>query len=244
MYTFGVGGLFSQLSDGTSIEFGALQDASLDFSFDKKELYGRKQYPLHVARGKGKVEGKASYADIKASNLNAILGGTASTGQLKVAEPVTITVPSATPFTKTITVPSAGTINSILAVYDCSGSTKSPMTLVTGTPLTGQYSFALATKTLTFADADKGKSIQYVFDYVLTTGKTITLTSNMMGTAPSFEVELHTVLDGLSVCIVLFKCTSEKLSLNLKNEDYTIPNFTFSAFANAADEVGKIYLDE
>ena len=244
MYTFGVGALFAKFRDGTSVEFGTLQDTSLDFSFDKKELYGRKQYPVHVARGKGKIEGKSTYADIKAANLNAILGGTVTTGQLKVAEPVTAAIPSSTPFTLTITPPTAGTLNALLAVYDCSGDTKVPMKLTSDTPTTGQYKFVSTTKTLTFAEADAGKKIQYQYDYTLATGKTLTLTNNMMGTAPTFEVEVYTVLDGKSVCLVLNKCTSEKLTLNLKNEDYTIPDFSFSAFANASDEIGKLYLDE
>ena len=242
MYEFGVGALFAKNSDGSSVEFGILQDVSLDFSFDKKELYGRRQFPVHVARGKGKIEGKATYANIQAAALNAVLNGTISTGELIVAEPVTTSVPATTPYTITITPPASGTMGSILAVYDVSGATKVPMQLVTGTPTTGQYSYA--TGTLTFAAADEGKAIQYQYDYKVTTGKTLQMTNSMMGTAPTFEVELYQTLDNIPLTVVLYKVTTEKLTMNMKNEDYMIPDFSFSAFANAADTVGNIYLGE
>lgn len=243
MYQFGEGSLFSVNSDGTSIEFGTLQDCSFSFSFDKKELYGRKQLPVKVARGKGKAEGKASYANITAASLNQILGGTVTTGQLKVAEPVLTTIPATTPFTVAITVAGSGTLGKILAVYDVSDpTTKKPMLLVASAPTTGQYSFA--TGTLTFATADAGKKIQYVYDYTLTTGKTITLTNNNMGTAPTFQIEMYSVLDGKNITLLLNACTTNKLDLNFKQEDYLIPAFDFSAFADSSDVIGFLYLDE
>ena len=243
MFEFGLGSLFSVNSDGTSVEFGTLQECSFSFTFDKKELYGRKQIAVKVARGKGKAEGKAGFADIKAAALNQILGGTVSTGQLKVAEPVLATIPAVTPFTISITAPDSGTIGKILAVYDVSDSTeKTAMTKVTGTPATGEYSFASGT--LTFADADAGKKIQYVYDYTITTGKTITLTNNNMGTAPTFQIEMYSVLDDKNVTLLLNACTTNKLDLNFKQEDYLIPAFDFSAFADSSDIIGYLYLDE
>jgi hypothetical protein len=32
--------------------------------------------------------------------------------------------------------------------------------------------------------------------------------------------------------------------MNFKNEDFTIPDFSFSAFSDASDVVGHIYLNE
>jgi hypothetical protein len=356
LYEFGIGSMFAVQNDGTSIEFGTLQNSTFGFSFDKKELYGRKQMPVHVARGKGKAEGKAEWADIKASSVNLILNGTETTGQRIVAEPINAVVPDSSPYTVTIgTIPNSGTFNALRVVYDVSGDTKKPMTLVTGTPLTGQYAFATvaavagartytvttnfvaddtiavggvtltaktsgatglqfnigatiadsvtniqtildanstvnaiytvtklsdtftltetvagvgntpstaivvgtgvvssgtattstaSTKTLTFAVADINKKVQYQYDYNVTTGKTITLTNNMMGTAPTFEVELYTVLDGHNITLVLNKCTTDKLDLNFKNEDYLIPSFSFSAMSDSSDVIGMLYLDE
>lgn len=243
MYEFGLGSLFSNNSDGTSVEFGDLQNCDFSVSFDKKELYGRKQAPVKVARGKGKYEGKAGFANIRAAALNQILGGTISTGQLKVAEPTNATVPAATPFTITISPPGTGTFGKILAVYDVSDPTvKKPMTKVASAPITGQYSISAGV--LTFAAADLSKKIQYVYDYNLTTGNTITLTNNNMGTAPVFQIEMYNTLDGKNLTLLLNACTTTKFGLNFKQEDFTIPDFDFSAFADSSDIIGYVYLDE
>lgn len=354
-YKFGVGAMFAKLPDGTSVEFGTLQNADISISFDKKELYGRKQMPVHVARGKGKIEGKAAQADIKAKAINLILNGTLSAGQLNVAEPINTVIPSVSPYTVSMGT-LAGALNSVLVMYDTSGDTKVPMTLVSGTPTaTDQYAFsgvsrvagtrtytvttnvaandtitidgvtftAVATSptgnqflvgstiaasitnlvtimaknvtissrytitsnattftltetiagsgytpstatvvgtgvitsatatvssagtgTFTFFSGDSGKKVQYQYDYVLATGKTIQITNNMMGTAPTFEMEFYSVLDGRQIALVLNNCTTDKLDFSFKNEDYMIPNISYSAFADASDIVGNIYLDE
>ena len=54
---FGVGFLFATPAgaNATPMRFGALQDVSVDFSFDTKALYGSSQFALEQARGKGKI---------------------------------------------------------------------------------------------------------------------------------------------------------------------------------------------
>ena len=356
MYQFGVGSLFAKFADGSSVEFGTLQDVNIDFSFDKKELYGRNQFPVKIARAKGKVDGKATYADIKADALNLVLNGKISNGELMVAEPVNVVVGASKRVA--LDIPTGGAFNSVLKVYDVSGTTKVPMTkvdvspTVKGTyyvddgnaPVAGQRTYTLttnfaandkvavegqtfkavestpsageftvgatiadsitnlvalinatpaintvytATKTATtftltevsagggntpsaitvtgtgvitsgdatpsvagsgieivFASADEGVAIQYQFDYTVSTGKSVEIKNAMMGTAPVFEAEFYAALDGVPITIVLNNCTSEKLTMNFKNEDFTIPDFSFSAFSDASDVVGHIYLNE
>jgi len=243
MNTFGLGALYSINSDGTSIEFGTLQNCDFSVSFDKKELYGRKQAAVKIARGKAKYEGKAAFAEIRAVAFNQILAGTLSTGQLKVAEPVTTTIPAVTPFTITITPPGAGTFGKVLSVYDLSDpTTKKPMTKVATAPTTGQYS--VVSGVVTFAAADQGKKVQYTHDYNLTTGQTITLTNNNMGTSPTFQIEMYNTMDGKNLTLLLNACTTNKFGMAFKQEDFTIPDFDFSAFADNADIIGYIYMDE
>lgn len=246
MYEFGLGKLFSVNSDGTSVEFGTLQDVSFSFSFDKKELYGRNQYAVKVARGKAKTEGKAGFAQIKSAALNQILNGDISTGKKVILDPhVTDIVPAVTPFELTYTVPNTGTFGKMLSMYDVSDpSVATPMKLVTTAPNTGEYSIDVATKKFTFSSADKGKRVQYTFEYNVSTGKTITLTNRQMGTAPVFQIELFTQLDGKQLCLQLNACTTTKLDFNMKQEDFLIPGFDFSAFADSAEILGYLYLDE
>jgi hypothetical protein len=356
MYQFGVGSLFATLPDGSCVEFGTLQDCNLDFSFDKKELYGRAQYPVKVARAKGKVDGKATYADIKAEALNLVLNGGIFNGELKVAEPLNVTVPADGKVA--IDLPTGAALNRVLKVYNVSGDTKVPMTEVKTTPtVSGTYEIddgnaavagtrtytvttnvmatdtvavegqtftavasnpqagefevgstisatitnlvalinatpAINTKftatktdttfTLTelvagggdtpgtitvtgtgviasgdatpstpgstlhiqFATTDEGLAVQYQYDYIVNTGKTVEIKNAPMGTSPVFEVQFYAALDGVPLTVVLNRCTSEKLTLNFKNEDFTIPDFSFSAYSDASDVVGKIYLSE
>ena len=356
MYQFGVGALFAKFPDGSSVEFGTLQDCNVDFSFDKKELYGRNQFPVKIARAKGKVDCKATYADIKAEALNIVLNGSISNGELKVAEPLNVTVPTGGQVA--IDLPTGAALNQVLKVYNVSGTTKVPMTEVQTTPtVAGTYyvddgnaavagtctytvttnfvagdtvtvegqTFAAVASTpsvnefevgttiaqsiinlvtlinsdatinanytatytatnftltensagggntpsaitvsgtgvitsgtptpstpgstlkIVFATADEGLAVQYQYDYTVPTGKSVEIKNAMMGTAPVFEVEFYAALDGNPITVVLNNCTSEKLTMNFKNEDFTIPDFSFSAFSDAADVVGHIYLSE
>lgn len=241
MYEFGVGTMFSRIN-GTSYEFGTLQNVSFDWKFDLKQLRGRKQMPVHLARGQASLEGKAEYADIKGGALNLILNGTQSSGMLIVAEPITTNIPATTPFTVTFTAPNSGVLKSLLVVYDVSGNTKVPLTMVAGTPETGEYSYTNGT--ITFAEEDAGLKIQYQFDYTVTTGKTIAITNNIMGTAPSFELEFYANLDNTPIVFAFNKVITSALGMSFKNEDYLIPNVSFQCYADAADIVGYVYVPE
>ena len=127
------------------------------------------------------------------------------------------------------------------------GNTPGTIT-VTGTGVitsgTATTSVAGSALHIQFATADEGLKVQYQYDYTVATGKTVEIKNALMGSAPTFEVELYQTYDGRPLTVVLEKCTSEKLTLNMKNEDFTIPDFSFSAFSNAADVVGYVYLSE
>ena len=58
----------------TPMKFGTLQDVSLDISGDVKQLYGQKQFPEAVARGKCKITGKSKFAAINGKMLNDLAG--------------------------------------------------------------------------------------------------------------------------------------------------------------------------
>jgi hypothetical protein len=82
--------------------FGALQDVSVDISFNLKELYGQDQFPLTIARGQGKIEGKAKFANLNGGMLNDLFFGQSNATGKKVPvsrEPGTIPT---TPFQVTV----------------------------------------------------------------------------------------------------------------------------------------------
>ena len=244
-YTFGTGAMYGTDSDGNVIEFGTLQNITFSPSFDVKELYGSKSFPVSVARGKGKIECKATWAAINAQNFNLFANGTVSSGRTRISEEIYGTIPSATPYTVVIeTVENSGTFSELLSVYDVSGSDPVLMTETATTPASGTYTFDSSTKTLTFAAADEGKSIKYRYSYSLTTGNTIAVINPFMGDSPYFSVDLQTApLNSNVFSLHLFKCISTKLDFSFKNEDYTTPDFTFSAFQDTAGRVYQAYMD-
>ena len=71
---FGAGYLFGVPSGAnpTPVMFGAVQDTSVDFSFDLKQLYGQNQFALEQARGKGKIDIKSSIGRFDPNLFNQI----------------------------------------------------------------------------------------------------------------------------------------------------------------------------
>ena len=72
---------------GAPLQFGALQGVSVDFTADVKELYGRNSFAVDIARGKVKVQGKASTGLINVDLYNTLFfGQTTTTGQTLVSD--------------------------------------------------------------------------------------------------------------------------------------------------------------
>src|ERR1700751_650739 len=82
-FYFGTGNIYILPSgSATSIAVAAIQNASVDFDGELKQLFGQNSFPLDTARGKVKVTGKFEVGQINAALWNAVFFGlTVSTGQ-------------------------------------------------------------------------------------------------------------------------------------------------------------------
>jgi hypothetical protein len=253
MFEFGSGTLFGYPIGGniapnaTPTKFGTLQDVSLDISGDVKPLYGQKQFPEAVARGKCKITGKAKFAHINGKLLNDMwFGQTMGTGMKAIAIDEVHAVPT-TPFTVTIAPPNSGVF-----VNDARGdqgviyqSTGNPLTRVASAPVQGQYSVNTATGVYTFAAADVGVSVIISYMYTLaSTGTQLNITNQLMGFAPTIQIALASVYNGQQFNVVLYSVLASKLTIATKQEDFIIPEFDFEAFANAAGQVIDVYSSE
>lgn len=238
-YLFGTGDLFTTGQDGSSPnKFGALQDVTIDLSADVKMLHGQFQFPLDVARGKAKVEGKAATGDVDVNSFNTFyFGGTPATGQELRANNEPQTIP-ATPGPYTVVADEAATFVQDLGVYFA--DTGVPLQQVASTPATGQYSVDSTTGTYTFAAADEGLDVLLNYLYGDTGGNTLVINNQLMGLTPKFRLIATQLYGGKTFTLVLYSCVAEKLSLPLKQDDYTIADFSFQAQANAAGQVGYI----
>lgn len=248
MYLFGAGTVFARpladangvtIANPTPVEFGVLQDVSVDFGFDSKELYGQNQFPVDIARSKGKISCKAKAARINGAFLNSIFfGGSVTTGSLEaVSTSVSGSlVPLATPFTITVTPPNSGTFMTDLGLTDGRGR---PLTRVASAPATGQYAVDNA-GVYTFAAADAGAVVFPAFRYsaAIPSAKKSIVYNQKMGAAPSFAIDLQMEYQGNLLTLNFGKCISNKLSFATKQDDYTIPDFEFQPFQ---DDTGKVF---
>lgn len=242
-YMFGTGQLFAANVGGGNtnnpLRLGALQDVSVEFSGDIKQLFGQYQFPLAVARGKTKIEGKIGSGNIDAASFNSLFGlgsGGVVTGQKVQAINEAGVVPG-TPYK--ITVANGATFYRDLGVTDV--ATGNPLKQVTGTPTTGQYAVNATTGEYTFAAADTTKAV--LFNYLYTdaaNGGTVTIDNQLMGVAPQLELIVSQKFQSKVMTLCLFSVTVDKLSLPLKQDDFTIAEASFSAQANSANQIGFI----
>jgi hypothetical protein len=236
MYSFGSGVLIGTRTDivnATPINFGLVQEVTIDESATVKELYGQYQYPLAVARGTMKTTGKAKVARISGLAFGSLFyGATPVAGQLATAFAEAASVPAAAPYTVT-PANSASFVDDAGVIYATSGL---PLTKVAGAPTVGQYS--LSAGVYTFAAADAGKALLVSYTYTIAIGgQRFPVVNQLSGTTPTFQAQFFTTFQGQAVSLKLNACTSSKLSLQTKLEDFVVPEFDFSCFADATGTV-------
>lgn len=245
-YSFGSGALWgtpltniggSAISNPTPIKFGILQDVSVDISFDEKPLHGTYQFPVALARGKGKVEGKAKFAQINLDLWNNMIFGqaAATTTQTTIADEEAGTIPG-TPYQVTVT--NSATWTQDLGVKFTSN--QKPLTRVASAPATGQYSVAAGVYTFAAADTALGVLISYEYTAGAGLGKALIIANQFLGNVPTFRAVLKSVYSGKTIIMDLYSCISKKLSFGTKLDDWTIPEVDFGAFADGSNNIGLI----
>jgi hypothetical protein len=250
---FGAGALWGNRTDvtGSGIgpdQFGILQDVQIEWDWTTRELWGQFQFPVDIARGQGKITGKAKFARIFGAIYGDLFfGQTPTTGQLTVSDSEAAVVPSGSPYT--VTVANAANFADDLGVFYASGANAgNRFTRVTTPSSSGQYSVNPATGIYTFAAADTGAALLISYLFNSTGGKKVALTNRLMGFTPTFKATFYTskTTQGVpaGLALVLNACTASKLSLPTKTDDYEIQEFDFSAFADPAGAIGTLSVNE
>lgn len=236
-FGFGSGiltGTRTDVNDYTPIRFGALQDVSVEFNGETKELFSTQQFPIDTARGKTKISGKAKVAQIFGRMYNDLFfGQTLASGQTKYAYN------------------ESATLGTGAAVYTVANSASTPLTdqgvfyAVTGnqfigvatSPGSGQYTFNAATGVYGFSTFDASQGVLFNYLYTVTTGYNIVGGNPLMGTTPRFSCTLFQQYEGNQAVLQLYACVSNRLSFPTRIDDYTIVDLDFNAYANAAGNV-------
>ncbi len=238
---FGVPNAGNLATDPTPQKFGLLQDCQVTFKGDLKKLYGQSQFAAASARGKIDVAVKGKIATLDPNQMNQLyFGQTAAPGQVRIALDEAASVPAATPFT--VTVLNATKFKGDYGVeYAATGQR---LTLVTGTPTTGEYSVDVATGVYTFAATDTGLGVLISYAWTdTTTGTTLTLTNQLQGYAPILQALMYNTFRGKQIAIQLNACTMGQLSIPSKQEDFWISDFDMEANVDASNTLGYIYAD-
>lgn len=228
-YMFGVGNLalIPSGSNPTPVPFAVLTDVSIDVAYDLKELYGSYQFPVAIAKGKGKVTGKAKLNGMLSSLLGAVMPNPSiATGSVQGATGETATIP-ATPYQVTVT--NSATFSVDLGVLDLTAG--KTMTRVASSPATLQYSVAAGVYTFAAADTTHNLAISYA--YTATGGKTTTVSNQLMGTTSTYVLHAYNQFDNGGTTkyqgVKFYAVHVPKLGFGFKSENYMDVDIDFSA---------------
>jgi len=245
----------TDITPGIAINVGYVQEFTLDFAGQTKQLYGQNQFALVGARATIKATGKMKNATLSGLAMNAAFYGnsfstaaySAGVGVLSWNIGSTYTTGS-TGGTGSLQIGSSLTFDADLGVtYAASGL---PLQRVsTGNEANGKYSIGSTAPGL-YNFADQGANIKVTFTSAGSTGasgpstsgppQSLTVTNQIIGTTPTFQLDYYTNLNQPTqtpFAFRLFQCIAAKHTMAFKLEDFMMPEFDFDIFANSAGQV-------
>ena len=239
MYMFGSGVAIITPAGATPtpVNIGLLQEIQISAKSTVKELYGQYRDPLAIGAGTRKWTGKAKVARFSANVLNSIYFGASTPLGTTITQTAyeADSVPGAGPYTVTTT-HSANWTADLGVIYAATGL---PLTRVSSVSAAGQYSVSAGV--YTFYSADAAAAVVISYNYTVTTGGlTIPIPQALIGPTLTFGLNVTGVdptnnkqFTGNFPNVV---CTDFDFSTKL--EDFSMPDFQFSLFSNAAGSIG------
>jgi hypothetical protein len=227
------------------VQFGIVQDVTIDDEAEVKELFGANAYPVDIGRGKSKITIKCKQAQFSAQLFNTIYFGQSLTaGYNAIYSDTTGTVVPGTAGATSVLInpvdPTGGTSVFVqdLGVQDGNGV---PYTRVASAPTGGQYTLTAtaggSTATYLFGDQAVGSTVFISYQYSNSTnpstGKIMNVYNIPMGQVPVFAAQFFNSRRGQSIWRRFPACVATKLSMDFKNDDFSIPDFEISCFADA-----------
>lgn len=237
MFVFGSGvlmGVRTDVANATPVNFGLVQEVSPSMKFDQKELYGQYQFPVAVARGKGKFGLKAKLARVSGLVMASLfLGQSLTSGMLTASIAEAHAVPASSPYTVTVT-NSAEFVDDYGVVYAATGL---PLTKVASGPTQGQYSVSAGVYTFAAADDGAAVLISYTYTVTGTTSQQVTVTNQLMGQTPLIQAQFYTSFQGVPMSAKFYNVIPTGLDFATKLDDFMIPDMEMGVQANAAGQL-------
>jgi hypothetical protein len=233
---FGSGDVYITPSGGSPLRIGEVQEISVDYSEEAKELYGNKKLPIAIALGKAKLGGKIKMAKFQGKLIAQVLrNATVTPGtRIPVRGESTGTIVGAA---YTVANPTGFDLS---CIFDENGL---PMKKVAITPAAGEYTVT-AGGAFAFNASATGKKYTIDYDYASgSTGQTISYKNQLMGVAASFVMKVwEKQTDGTDVGLKFYAVSLPKLGLAFKNEDFSAPDLDWTGYADASDNAVDMYL--
>jgi hypothetical protein len=252
---FGPGILIVQRTDiaiPSPVNIGYAQEFSLEAAGTIKELYGQYQWPLAVARGTIKGTGKVKAAVLSGlAWAAAFYGGSGASTTGQVAWNVGSTYSLSTAATS-LQVGSSLTFDADLGITYGASTVNAPglpfqrvstgnealgkYSITTGSP--GLYNFSAADTTSINAGATN--PIKVTYTNTTSTGQSLLVANQLIGSTPTFQLDYYTNLNqptSKPFAVRVYQCVSSKHMIPFKLEDFGIPEFDLSFFANASGNV-------
>lgn len=248
MYIFGSGDAFatpygaSAAGNPSPLQLGVLQETSIDFGTSQKELYGKNQFPLAIARTAGKVDLKFKFANVYAKFWNDLFFSSTVVAGSEIG---VVQEHHAAGTTVTITPPSSGVYARNMGVTDA--TTGKQMTQVSASPAAG-VSYTIAGAVYTFNASQGATLISYTYT-LSTQGFSSQVINKPMGAQPVFDMTVmnsqYVNLDNsVNVLLRFPSVIAGKMSIPMKNEDWMINEFDCGAFADTSGNIMYINADE
>jgi hypothetical protein len=244
---FGTGNLYATpLYDGSGnaiaisspVQFGIVQDITIEDSAENKELYGALQYPVDIGRGKSKLMIKVKQAFVNSELFNSVYFGQTLTSAYDAlyADQNGTTLTAAINITPTAPFGGTSVFAADLGVADGNGV---PYTRVASSPTSGQYSLSGSTYTFSALDVNKTAYISYQYSNATNpaAGKLLTVANLQMGQVPVFSAQFFIKRNGRTMWRKFPNCVATKLSMDFKNDDFVIPDMEISCFADSSNNI-------
>lgn len=225
-----------------SYQVGTLQETSFDFKASNKELTGENLFAEAIGRGNVKVSGKAKTGRFNGRLLNQVFFAQPDANILSLARLLALDE-SGTVATAAVTVANAANFLEDLGVQSAAGI---PLDRVASAPATGQYAVNETTGVYAFNAGDNGNvvKISYMYKSTATNNKTLKITNQLAGEAPTFRAVFVQKFQNQTMTLVLNALVAESLGFAFKNEDFAMPDFAFGAQVDAAGSLGELSLTQ
>lgn len=230
----------NQATNPTPVKPLTIQDITFDISGELKSLRGQYQFPDDVATADKKGTFKFSMGRKDFFLMNQLFSAdTVAAGGTSVSVNESKVVASAT---ATVTPPGGGVFSVDLGVTY--GTFGAQLTKVASAPAAGQYSVSAGVYTFNSSDNTKTVTISYGFTTTLSGSQTYQINQQTQGYGPQFEayiIDMYQPVSSINSVIRLYAAKINKIAMNNKRVDYSMPELDGEFFAASSGRVLDLF---